>query len=135
MTQAASSTEDAAFLFVTGHRAPGDASCADPHGPDLIGLSAPDDRVGQRADPVDRDLDPIPGLERELVGRDDPRAGEEDHAVGEVVVPAQPVDQLLEGPDHPRGGRTPLGRPAGPSRSISRWISDLGRPAASTRPA
>jgi peptidoglycan/LPS O-acetylase OafA/YrhL len=54
-----------------------------------------DDRIRQHADAVDADRHHVPGVQGEVVRRHDAGAGQQDHAVGEIVLPAEPVDQIL----------------------------------------
>ena len=72
---------------------------------DDSGRFAPDHGVGQHAQAVDVDGDPISRLEAEVVRRDDPGARQEDDPVGEAILPPEPVDQVLEAARHPRDAR------------------------------
>jgi peptidoglycan/LPS O-acetylase OafA/YrhL len=52
---------------------------------------AGDDRVGQRADAVNGDGHHVAGAQGEIVRRNDAGAGQQDHAVGKSVLPAEPI--------------------------------------------
>src|SRR5690242_18938372 len=54
-----------------------------------------DDRIDPRADVVDRTLNQIVRLEREVVFRHDAGAGEENRAFGEGVAAAEVADQIV----------------------------------------
>ena len=58
------------------------------------------DRVGQRADAGDFDVDEIAVFEREFIGGDDAGACEQEGSVGEVVIPAEPADEVVEVANH-----------------------------------
>jgi peptidoglycan/LPS O-acetylase OafA/YrhL len=52
---------------------------------------ADDDRVGQRADAVNGNGHHVPGQQREIVRGNDAGAGQQDHAIGKLVLPPEPV--------------------------------------------
>jgi PAS domain S-box-containing protein len=56
--------------------------------------------VGQIADAGDLDGNGVAVLQREIVGGNDARAGQQDRAVGEFVLAAEPADEVLEGAGH-----------------------------------
>src|SRR5678809_941293 len=57
-------------------------------------------RIYQRPDPIDADLDFVVGQQREGAVGDDAGAGKEERAAGEGVVAAQPADDVFVGAGH-----------------------------------
>src|SRR3990172_3426298 len=64
-----------------------------------------DDGVREDADARDVDLDDVPRLEREVVGRDEAGPGEEDAARRDGIVSDEELDELGERALHPRRRR------------------------------
>ena len=81
-------------------------------------LSDDRDRVLQCADTRNGDSHRIAGFERERIGRDDPRPGQQDRAVRECLRAEEIVDELRERPFDLSGPGL-----AGKDRFASRWIS------------
>src|SRR5207248_316838 len=79
-----------------------------PYGRLHTALAALLDQVGQAADARDVDVNQVVRGEAEVVGRHDAGAGQEDHAVGETVLAAQPGDEVTQGAGHLRDARAPL---------------------------